>query len=105
MTERWKDRDKQKKNPDECSAFIWVHGEARAIKERRGGAEGEPGPRRTTRARLGLLQVRERVRNPDECLSRSSGLAKVVSYAKTSQTSIWELVWDQSLSNNPQTSY
>ena len=78
VTERWKDRDKQKKNPDECRAFVWVHGEARGIKERRGGAEGEPGPRRTARDRLGLLQGIERVRNPDECLSRSSGLAKVV---------------------------
>ena len=78
VTERWKDRDKQKKNPDKCSEFIWVHGEGRGIKERRGGAEGEPGPRRAARARLGLLQVRERVRNPDECLSCSSGLVKVV---------------------------
>src|SRR5271168_4233180 len=55
--------------------------------------EVEPGPRRTARTCLGLLQGIERVRNPEECLSRSSGLAKVVSYAKTSQTSIWELVW------------
>src|SRR5277367_5033110 len=41
VMERWR----QKRNPDECSAFVWVHGKGRGTRKCRGGVEKEPGPR------------------------------------------------------------
>ena len=72
VTERWKDRDKQKKTQTNAQHSSGFTGKCR------GGVEKEPGPRRALVARMGFLEGRDSEGTQTSTTSARLGMVAVM---------------------------